>query len=586
MLETRLLEAFQGAQGFRQQPAAHGDDEAGLFGDRNEAVGRDELAAGVFPAQQGLGSDDLAGAQVDLRLIDDGQFAPLEGLAQVAQQGGALACRLADVGREGERLADAERLGAAQGDIGVLQYVLAVGAAVERRNAEADGDRMVDIVDQEGGGEQAVDARAVEQAARAGQRKGVAGDACDIDAAVEQHAQALGGCRQQGIAVVVTEHVVGGGELVDIDQGYHLARAAGLDALVEFDDQRIAVGQADLAVDQRIAAQFGDQVDILGAQRDIGAEDFQQVLVDLANRLGRLDVGGKTFLVVLAEIQGDVAPAHRAVVVAQGLVERAGDVQVVDLFQSMLDQVAVAAGGGDDPELIGVVGVLARCGADQALGRDADEAGQLGDDAFGKGMQALFGNELVAGGNDLLQPLAAFIQALQLVVGANGRGQRGVQPGVGQFAFCLVVVDVVAGDGVGFRRLARLAGAQDDADVEQHQVLADGLHRLEAGIVAFHDHIEQDHGDVVLAFEHGDGLAPRVGMDQLQATAKNLDAGQRELGGFVDIAVVIDDQDAPAVIRSRFIVGAAIFFDKEEIVVSVLRHGILKLGLGNFLSLI
>ena len=364
------------------------------------------------------------------------------------------------------------------------------------------------------------------------------------------------------------------------------ARAAGLDAPVEFDDQRIAVGQADLAVDQRIAAQFGDQVDILGAQRDIGAEDFQQVLVDLANRLGRLDVGGKTFLVVLAEIQGDVAPAHRAVVVAQGLVERAGDVQVVDLFQSMLDQVAIAAGGGDDPELIGVVGVLARCGADQALGRDADEAGQLGDDAFGKGMQALFGNELVAGGNDLLQPLAAFIQALQLVVGANGRGQRGVQPGVGQFAFCLVVVDVVAGDGVGFWRLARLAGAQDDADVEQHQVLADGLHRLEAGIVAFHDHIEQDHGDVVLAFEHGDGLAPRVGMDQLQATAKDLDAGQRELGGFVDIAVVIDDQDAPAVIRSRFIVGAVIFFDKEEIVVSVLRHGILKLGLGNFLSLI
>ncbi len=172
------------------------------------------------------------------------------------------------------------------------------------------------------------------------------------------------------------------------------------------------------------------------------------------------------------------APAHRAVVVAQGLVERAGDLQVVDLLQSTLDQVAVAAGRGNDPELVGVVGVLARCGADQALGRDADEAGQLGDDAVGKGLQALFGDELVAGGNDLLQPLAAFIQALQLVVGANGRGQRGVQPGVGQFAFGLVVVDVVAGDGVGFRRLARLAGAQDDADVEQHQVLADGLHRL------------------------------------------------------------------------------------------------------------
>jgi hypothetical protein len=48
VLETRLLEAFQGAQGFRQQPAAHGDDEAGLFGDRNEAVGRMNSPLGCF----------------------------------------------------------------------------------------------------------------------------------------------------------------------------------------------------------------------------------------------------------------------------------------------------------------------------------------------------------------------------------------------------------------------------------------------------------------------------------------------------------------------------------------------------------
>ena len=156
----------QGAQGFRQQPAAHGDDEAGLFGDRDEAVGGMNRLVRFQRSRLRL-LMILPVAQVDLRLIDDGQFAPLEGSRRSRSRWCARA-RLADVGREGERLPMPERLGAAQGDIGVLQYVPAVGAAVERRNAEADGDRVVDVVDQEGGGEQAVDARAVEQAGRPG----------------------------------------------------------------------------------------------------------------------------------------------------------------------------------------------------------------------------------------------------------------------------------------------------------------------------------------------------------------------------------------------------------------------------------
>ena len=90
------LQALQAAQHFRQHPAADGDDQAGLLGDRDEAIRRHEFPVGALPAEQGFGADDLAGVEVDLRLVDDGQFAALEGGAQVVQQQGVLACRVAD----------------------------------------------------------------------------------------------------------------------------------------------------------------------------------------------------------------------------------------------------------------------------------------------------------------------------------------------------------------------------------------------------------------------------------------------------------------------------------------------------------
>jgi hypothetical protein len=42
-------------------------DEPGLFGDRDELVGRDVAELGMAPADEGLGTGDLAAAQVGLR---------------------------------------------------------------------------------------------------------------------------------------------------------------------------------------------------------------------------------------------------------------------------------------------------------------------------------------------------------------------------------------------------------------------------------------------------------------------------------------------------------------------------------------
>ncbi len=55
--------------GTAQHPVADGDDQAGLFGDRDEAIRRDAAQRGVLPAQQGLDADDVAMLQVHLRLV-------------------------------------------------------------------------------------------------------------------------------------------------------------------------------------------------------------------------------------------------------------------------------------------------------------------------------------------------------------------------------------------------------------------------------------------------------------------------------------------------------------------------------------
>jgi hypothetical protein len=57
------------AHGLAEHPVADGDDEAAVLGHRDEARRRDVAQLRVAPAQQGLGADDAAARQVDLRLV-------------------------------------------------------------------------------------------------------------------------------------------------------------------------------------------------------------------------------------------------------------------------------------------------------------------------------------------------------------------------------------------------------------------------------------------------------------------------------------------------------------------------------------
>src|SRR2546430_10203256 len=59
---------------FRSHPFADLKNDAGIFGDWNEFRRRDLPACRMPPAQQSLETDDPAGADILLRLVDQPQF--------------------------------------------------------------------------------------------------------------------------------------------------------------------------------------------------------------------------------------------------------------------------------------------------------------------------------------------------------------------------------------------------------------------------------------------------------------------------------------------------------------------------------
>ena len=70
------------AAGLGEDPPAHVDHEAGLFGHRDERRRRQKATGRVLPADEGLDRQEFPGAQVDLGLVVQPQPVTLDGLAQ------------------------------------------------------------------------------------------------------------------------------------------------------------------------------------------------------------------------------------------------------------------------------------------------------------------------------------------------------------------------------------------------------------------------------------------------------------------------------------------------------------------------
>lgn len=235
---------------------------------------------------------------------------------------------------------------------------------------------------------------------------------------------------------------------------------------------------------------------------------------------------------------------------------------------------AIAAGcGQNDP------GLRISLGADghHAIGRNAQEIRQLLDDRLGERWQALLGAELTGAANDFFEAATTGLQTLDLVERTNCRCYRGEQLASGQLALGLVIVDIVVGDGVEFGRIAGLPGSQDDPHRIQSQIAANRLDRLETGVFALHDHIEQNDGNVATPRQQADGLRCAEGMKKLQRPAQHSQIAQRKLGGVVHILIVVNDQQIPANLFHQACFGRQGVIEQSQLIV-VTKHFAVRMG--------
>ena len=85
------------AQACLQHPFADRHDQADFLGERDELVGRDQPALGMVPAQQRLEAGDLAGLQVDERLVVELELAAWRARLRRSSSSSRRACMRASI---------------------------------------------------------------------------------------------------------------------------------------------------------------------------------------------------------------------------------------------------------------------------------------------------------------------------------------------------------------------------------------------------------------------------------------------------------------------------------------------------------
>ncbi|MFT3848029.1 MAG: hypothetical protein QM739_04950 [Propionivibrio sp.] len=231
--------------------------------------------------------------------------------------------------------------------------------------------------------------------------------------------------------------------------------------------------------------------------------------------------------------------------------------------QRQTDPFRIAAGGGQDVRR-GVNGAAGS--ADDTFLGHAEQRAELRDDAFGKADEPARAAQFGARRDDQLESAPVRLQAVNLRVRADGDGQAGEQADAREFRLGLVVVDVVGADGLDLRRVAGLAGAQDDAQRLIAELLADEADELQAGIRRFHHHVEQHDGEVRVPGEHGARFGRRIGVQEFQRPAFERHALQRQRRRLVHARFVVDDEDAPDRVAVGM-TGRRFVFESQEIVI-------------------
>ena len=124
--DGQIARPFGGLRaGGPHHPLADLEDQPALLGDRDELAGRNIAALRMAPAHERLEPGDIAGLDIDLRLVDEAQLVAGTRMAQVVLDHAAVAHRCAHLHLVEAIDAAAVLLGAIERGVGVLHQRLA-----------------------------------------------------------------------------------------------------------------------------------------------------------------------------------------------------------------------------------------------------------------------------------------------------------------------------------------------------------------------------------------------------------------------------------------------------------------------------
>ena len=566
-----LAQQHQFAAGRAQHPFAEVDDDARIFGNGDETVGRDEFAIRRLPAQQRFGAHGAARGQVDLRLVDDKQLVLAEGRAQRVHHAHPFADFNAHAAREIEVSGALLAFRPFQGDIGILQCIGACARMfAQPHQAQGGGQLHILAIDAERRLEQGQDVGRIDLRRVAQHAKDVAAQTRHRQLRPQLGLQAARHGDQQGVAELVPQRVVGLGKVVEVDQcqGGVVARGAGQGGVEDFHQAR-AVGQLRQLVIKGGIVQVRYQLDVVQAHGDVAAKHLQQAFIDGGEGAWQDQVGGCVAAGLAREVQGGIVVRVHIASLRQRVLDGGHHAGVLQAAQGAVRQAGKAARAGRDEQLLAAV-VLQVLHAQHAVGADAQQVGDLRQHAGREVLHAVQRHQLRAGVDDPVQAAPAVADRTYLLVRANGCRHRGKQLDARQFGLGLVIVDVEIADGVDFRRIAWLARTQDDAHVRHFEGFADVAHQVQARVILFHHHVEQDDGDVVFMLEQFARLAGRIRMHEFQRAVLHFQVAQGESGGGVDVFIVVDDHHPPDAARCGDQRRSWLLIEEYQVVVIVL----------------
>ena len=424
---------------------------------------------------------------------------------------------------------------------------------VQRNFGGTGGAPVVRTFDLERCGQYAGGPVEIDQGRRADDAEQVVGDAGNHGGRREGRFQAPGDRRQQGIAKAVAETVRLARELVDVEQHQPADLAVRATQAIDFAEQGGGIRHAQHRVLEGEAIQPIDQGHVAEAARQVGGEDAQQLL------FGRLegatgpqidDVVGsglfarQEYCLPLCGVDRNVAGQR----LPDGLFDR----MVVECRQRSPVHIGVAALGTGDDRLPGVqvrerVGLSRhpRALADQTGHRNVEQSRGFGECLAREFVDRARCRQPAAGFDDQLQALARRDQVVQLAVGADGTGQHLVETASCKIRLDAVVGQVVVFHHAGDRCESGLSGEQDDARLHQPECLAHALGQPEAGVLAFHHDVDQNHREIPVLGELSGGLCEAVGLNDFEPAAEDDRVLQRKCGGALETPVVVDREDPP-----------------------------------------